>query len=110
MTSKNPFPRWTFHGRQRLNWFFLFPTKEIPAGESRTVIFQALAPAVSGAYYNEIWAFFEEYDEDEVAYSWPSSLVVLADTYQVTIDGEPSSQVWIVDGDSEVLRWEIERR
>ena len=109
ITSKNPFPRWTFSGRQRLNWFFLFPTKEIPAGESRTLIFEALAPSVSGLYYNEVWAFFVEYTDDDAAYGWPSSLVVMADTYEVTINGEPSSQVWIVNGESEVLRWEIER-
>ena len=109
ITSKNPFPRWTFNGRQRLNWFFLFPTKLITAGQPKTLIFEALAPSVSGLYYNELWAFFVEHSDEDAAYSWPSSLVVMADAYEVTIDGEPSSQVWVMNGESEVLRWELSR-
>ena len=77
-TSKNPF-KITLFGRQRLNWFFLFPTVLLPSGGNRTLIFEAVSPKQAGNYYNEVWVFFVEFNDDDAAYSWPSSLVMMAD-------------------------------
>lgn len=108
-TNKNPFAI-TLFGRQRLNWFFLFPAIEVDSGGGqRTLIFQAVAPTSVGIYYNEVWAFFVGFDDDDASYSWPSSLVMMADVYNITVDGEPTSQVWLVGNTSTTRRWEISR-
>ena len=85
----------------------LTSTIPIPAGTTRTLIFEATAPLQAGNYYNEVWVHFLEYEDKDAGFTWPSSLVMMADTYQITIDGQPASEVFIIDGNAQVRRWTI---
>lgn len=87
-----------FGGRTVMGWFFL-PTRAIvPAGGQSSVTFQAVAPRAAGLYRNEVWAFFDEYTDDDAPYSWPSAAVYLADVFNMKLNGKLVSQIWIVDG------------
>ena len=78
-TSSNPFALKLF-GRQRLNWFFLFPTIDIGPAQTRTLIFDAVAPDLPGDFDNEIWFFFVGFNENDAIYSWPGARVSLLQT------------------------------
>ncbi|MCH8869432.1 MAG: DUF11 domain-containing protein [Chloroflexi bacterium] len=108
ITSENP--ALTYFTRQSMNWFTLSPNSVVvPAGTQSSVTFKAHAPRASGLFRNEIWAFFYEYPDEEAPYSWPSEAVFLADVFDIEIGGVPTSQVWVVDGQAFVKRWEISR-
>lgn len=95
-------------------WFWSVVGDEvvIPAGTQKTLTFEALSPRDAGLYRNEVWAFFREFDgytqvEEQRPYSWPSAPVYLADVFEVKLNGEPNSMVWVVDGKAIIRRWEV---
>ncbi|MCH8868661.1 MAG: hypothetical protein IIC85_03045, partial [Chloroflexi bacterium] len=103
LTNANPF-LFTIAGRQRLNWFLLFPTVLIPAGETRTISFDVEGPEMPGEYFHETWAFFTEFADLDAPYSWPSAPFAIASPVSITNDlavtsVAASSQV-VLQGDS----------
>ena len=60
------------------------------------------------SHYNEVWVFFVELDENHAGYSYPSALVMMQDVYEISVDGgAPSSEIWILDDDVQIYRWNI---
>ena len=95
-------------GRQRLNWFHSFGLPTLLPGETKTLTFEADALVTSGTYYNEVWVFLLEYDENHAGYTYPSALVTMKDVYEISIDGGvPSSEIWILDDEADIHRWNI---
>lgn len=108
ITTRNPFPRLVLWGQQRLNWFFIFGLPTLLPGETRTLTFEADAPLTAGNYYNEVWVFFVELDENHAGYSYPSALVTMKNVYEISIDGgAPSSEIWVLDDEAQIYRWNI---
>ena len=108
ITDRNPFPRLVLWGQQRLNWFFIFGLPSLLPGETKTLTFEADAPLTAGNYYNEVWVFFVELSENHAGYSYPSALVMMQDVYEISVDGgAPSSEIWILDDDVQIYRWNI---
>ncbi|MBI4339819.1 MAG: isopeptide-forming domain-containing fimbrial protein [Chloroflexi bacterium] len=108
MTSADPATT-LFQGRQRLDWAFS-PTYEVQPGEIRTLTFQAQATLVSGDYYNDVWATFDEISD--AVYSWPTALVQVMGVFQTeATDGRStvSSEVWIGDSSYAIAQWNISR-
>lgn len=73
--------------RQRLDWDF---PKQIPGGETRTLVYRTTALAPAGDYWSDLLVNFTEFTDPPV-YTWPTAVVMVRDTFvgSATADGRP---------------------
>ena len=113
ITNRNPLPRSVISGHQRLVWFLNATSggSDLPTilpGETRTLTFEADAPITAGIYYNEVWVFLYEYEDNHAGYSYPSARVTMMNVFEISIDGgAPSSEIWILNDEAQIYRWNI---
>ncbi len=105
LCSCNPFPRDVIEGRQRLNWFWLFPPKPLPSGETRTLVFQADGPENPGYFMNEIWVFFTQTQDQDARYSWPSAGVKVMNKYRVMVNNKKVAELEVLDNETIINKW-----
>lgn len=105
ITSYNPIT-WLF-GPEKLFWWFFFP-KQLGAGETRYLEFDATASVAAGDYESAVWVSFSLFGD--FAFSGPTARIAVYDVYDIAIaNGQTTStaQVWIgADGDYTVTEWE----
>ncbi len=95
--------------RSELRWNFS-PSYTIPAGQTRTITFDAEGTLASGNYYNEVWVDVVELTT--TVYTWPTAKVEIMgviDTQATGDGGSASSQVWVGDDTFVVTQMEITR-
>lgn len=84
-----------FSQRKRLRWSFA-PNYLLPAGESRTITFNADGALAAGNYYNEVWVDSVELAQD--VYTFPTAVIEvlgLMDTTAGNGDSSVSSEIWV---------------
>ena len=96
-------------GRNELRWSFS-PSYTIPAGETRTIAFEAEGTLASGNYYNEVWVDVVELTT--VVYTWPTAMIEIMgviDTQATGTGGSASSQIWVGDDTFVITQMDITR-
>jgi uncharacterized repeat protein (TIGR01451 family) len=96
-------------GRTELRWSFS-PSYTIPAGETRTIAFDADGTLASGNYYNEVWVDVVELTT--TVYTWPTAKIEIMgviDTQASGAGGTASSEVWVGDDTFVVTQMDIGR-
>ncbi len=98
--------------RQRITWKF---NPEIPlaSGTSKTLTFTATAAVSKGYYWSDLLVDFGGGTFSEDRYSWPTALVSIIDSYNVTATDEDGNkqvialQVWISNSDGIISTWNL---
>jgi len=90
--------------RQKITWKFN-PEIPLPPGESKTLTFTTTSAASRRYYWSDLLVGFGVGTFSEDRYSWPTALVSIIDSYNVTATDEEGNnqvialQVWISDAD-----------
>lgn len=98
--------------RQRISWKF---NPEIPllSGTSKTLTFTTTATVTRGYYWSDLLVDFGGGTFAEDRYSWPTALISIVDSYNVTATDDEGNkqvialQVWIADADGIVSTWNL---
>ena len=90
---------------------------QIPSGNSRILIFRALATVKAGDYWSDLLVTFDEIVDDDLdpepVYTWPTALVTLRDAFKVEVQIGGSSevignfQVWVGTDSGTINSWTV---
>ena len=99
--------------RQRITWKFN-PEIALESGTSQTLTFTATATVARGFYWSDLLVDFGGGTFSEDRYSWPTALISIVDSYNVTVTNEEGNkqvialQVWISDADGVISTWNLQ--
>ena len=100
--------------RQRLTWDDL--VYHLPSGATKTLVFQSQATVSAGDYWSDLLLTFDQFDDqwgDDPAYTWPTALVTIRDTFKVEAQIGDSNeiignfQVWVGTDSGTIHRWTV---